>query len=270
MAGSTDDGGGFTGEVAMVTGGGGDIGLATARRLAQQGARVVLLDVDQAKLDAAVTRLREEGPATVSGRVCDVTDAAAVDAVVGEVADELGPVRLLFNNAGYQGAFAQIHTYPADDFARVMAINVTGAFHVLRAASAQMVAGGGGAIVNTASVAGMRGTPNMAAYATSKAAIIGLTQTAAKDLAPFGIRVNAISPAYMGPGYMWTRQVELQAAAGSRYFASDPDEVSQAMIDSVPMRRYGSIEEIPRVVTFLLSDDASYVTGANIPISGGV
>lgn len=93
---------------------------------------------------------------------------------------------------------------------------------------------------------------------------------AAKDLAPYNIRVNAISPAFMGPGFMWDRQVELQAKAGSQYFSTDPKEVAQQMIGSIPMRRYGNINEIPGVVAFLFSDDSSYMTGVNLPISGGI
>lgn len=110
----------------------------------------------------------------------------------------------------------------------------------------------------------------MAAYGASKFAVVGLTETAAKDLAPHGIRVNAISPAFIGPGFMWDRQVQLQAEAGSQYFSSDSEIVAQQMIDSVPMRRYGGVDEIPGTVSYLLSDDASYVTGINVPISGGI
>ena len=110
----------------------------------------------------------------------------------------------------------------------------------------------------------------MIAYGASKFGVVGMTQSAAKDLAPYNIRVNAISPAYMGPGFMWERQVELQAQAGSQYFDADPAVVKKQMIGAVPMRRYGSIDEIPGTVVFLMSDDASYTTGINVPISGGI
>lgn len=109
----------------------------------------------------------------------------------------------------------------------------------------------------------------MAAYSASKAAVIGLTLSAAKDLAPLGIRVNTISPAFIGPGAMWDRQVELQASTPSPYFPDDPAEVARQMIGMVPLRRYGSVEEVAAVAAFLLSDDASYVTGTNTEISGG-
>ena len=124
-------------------------------------------------------------------------------------------------------------------------------------------------MVNIASMAGVSGAPNMPAYSASKAAVIGLTKAAAKDLAPHRVRVNAVSPGFVGPGRMWETQVARQAATGSRYYATDPDRVAAQMIDMVPMHRYGSANEVATVVAFLLSDDASYVTGVNVEVSGG-
>ncbi|NVN35710.1 SDR family NAD(P)-dependent oxidoreductase [Komagataeibacter swingsii] len=259
----------FSGKVAVVTGAAGNIGLATATRLARQGADLALLDVDAAKLEQARATLLEH-EVRINIHACDVTDNEQVRQTVETVVAELGQIDFLFNNAGYQGAFAPVQDYPEADFARVMQINVVGAFHVLRHVSAHMVARKFGRIVNTASMAGVQGPPNMAAYGASKFAIIGLTEVAAKDLAPYNIRVNAISPAFMGPGFMWDRQVELQAKAGSQYFSTDPKEVARQMIGSIPMRRYGNINEIPGVVAFLFSDDSSYMTGVNLPISGGI
>ena len=170
------------------------------------------------------------------------------------------------NNAGYQGLFTSVDRYPLDDARRVIEVNLLGAMTVLAVATRAMT---GGAVVNIASMAGVSGAPNMPAYSASKAAVIGLTKAAAKDLAPRGIRVNAVSPAFVGPGRMWETQVERQAAAGSQYYAADPDTVAAQMIDMVPMRRYGAASEVASVVAFLLSDDASYVTGVNIEVSGG-
>lgn len=266
MATATYDFGGLT---ALITGAGGDIGLATARRLAKDGADLVLVDVIEARLEAAVTELRAFG-GRLQPIVCDVTSQADVAAAFEAAQAELGPVRLVFNNAGYQGEFAPTHLYPAEDFQRVMDVNVVGAFHVLQAAAAHMKANGGGAIVNTASHAGVDGPPNMLAYGASKAAVIAMTETAAKDLAPYGIRVNAISPALIGPGFMWTRQCQLQAATGTQYFSQDQAEVEQEMIAKVPMRRLGSLEEVSNTVAFLLSNEASYLTGVNLVVGGGV
>ena len=259
----------FSRKVAVVTGAAGNIGLAVAGRLAQQGADLALLDVDAARLEQARATLSDHG-VRITTHACDVTDNEQVRQTVETVVAELGQIDFLFNNAGYQGAFAPIQDYPEADFARVMQINVGGAFHVLKHVSRHMIARKFGRIVNTASMAGVQGPPNMAADGASKFAIIGLTEVAAKDLAPYNIRVNAISPAFMGPGFMWDRQVELQARAGSQYFSTDPGEVAQQMIGSIPMRRYGNINEIPGVVAFLFSDDSSYMTGVNLPISGGI
>jgi len=258
----------FAGKTILVTGSAGDIGRAVAVRFAREGAGLALLDIaDQEKTLAEVN---EAGAAQVRTYQCDVSDYAQVDRTVSQVITDFGAVDMLFNNAGYQGAFSKTHTYDPEDFAKVMNINVIGAFHVLRRVSEHMADRGSGAVVNTASMAGVEGPPNMVGYGCSKFAVVGMTETASKDLAPCGIRVNAISPAFMGPGFMWTRQVELQAEAGSQYFDSDPDRVAEQMIAQVPMRRYGDITEIPGTVVFLMSDDASYITGVNIPIAGGI
>ena len=259
----------FNSRVALVTGAAGDIGSAAARRLATDGARLALTDIDAAKLETTVESIRETG-AEAAGFPCDVTDFTAVCAMRDAVVSAFGSIDLLFNNAGYQGLFTQVDKYPVDDFAKVMQINVNGVFHVLKAVSETMGAAGGGSIVNTASMAGVGVPPNMPAYSASKSAVIGLTVASALDLAPRNIRVNSISPAFMGPGMMWDRQVKLQSEAGSQYYSSDPRVVEQQMIGAVPMRRVGSMEEIASVVSFLLSDDASYLTGVNMHISGGI
>jgi NAD(P)-dependent dehydrogenase (short-subunit alcohol dehydrogenase family) len=242
----------------LVTGAAGDIGSAIAEMLGRRGYRLVLADHPDvaARLDELRRRLDAESV------TFDVTDEAAVTAAV----EGLGPLGGLVNNAGYQGVFTSVERYPLDDARRVVEVNVLGVMTVLAAAARVMTAG---AVVNIASMAGVSGAPNMPAYSASKAAVIGLTKAAAKDLAPRGIRVNAVSPAYIGPGRMWETQVAGQAAAGSQYYAADPDDVAEQMIGMVPMRRYGSAHEVATVVAFLLSDDASYVTGVNLEVSGG-
>jgi NAD(P)-dependent dehydrogenase (short-subunit alcohol dehydrogenase family) len=241
----------------LVTGAAGDIGTAIAEVLAQRGHGLALADhPDVERLDELCRRL---------GAECvtfDVTDEAAVTAAV----EGLGPLGGLVNNAGYQGVFTPVDRYPLEDARRVLEVNVLGVMTVLAVAARAMT---GGAIVNIASMAGVSGAPNMPAYSASKAAVIGLTKSAAKDLAPKGIRVNAVSPAFIGPGRMWDTQVARQAEAGSQYYATDPDEAAAQMIGTVPMRRYGSVHEVATVVAFLLSDDASYLTGVNVEVSGG-
>jgi 2-dehydro-3-deoxy-L-rhamnonate dehydrogenase (NAD+) len=256
---------------ALVTGAAGDIGSAIARLLAERGYALALADHPAAS--EGLLRVEKECEAlgvAVAVVPFDVVDVAATTTAVRELSTELGPLVGLVNNAGYQGRFASIDRYPLDDARRVVEVNVLGAINVLAVVSRSMIAARtGGAIVNTASMAGASGAPNMSAYSASKAAVIGLTKSAAKDLAPAGIRVNAVSPGFIGPGRMWDTQVAEQAAAGSQYYASDPAAVAEQMIGMVPMRRHGSTDEVARVVAFLLSDEASYVTGVNIEIAGG-
>jgi NAD(P)-dependent dehydrogenase (short-subunit alcohol dehydrogenase family) len=232
----------------LVTGAAGDIGGAVAARL---DCEVVLAD-HPSRAGAGARWI-----------AFDVTDAAATAAAI----DGVGPLDGVVNNAGYQGVFAPVDRYPSDDVRRVLDVNVLGVFNVLT--SAARVMNRGGAIVNVASMAGVSGAANMPAYAASKAAVIGLTKAAAKDLAAAGIRVNAVSPGFIGPGRMWETQVREQAAVGSQSFPGDPDAVAAQMLASVPLRRYGSLAEVASVIDFLLSDASSYITGVNIEVSGG-
>lgn len=259
----------FAGRTALVTGAAGNIGRATAVRLARAGAHVVLADISDGVETTAAMCSEANAMATPATTVFDVTHETDVQRAFDDLAAQGIVVDLLFNNAGYQGSFSNIVDYDTADFRRVLEINVTGVFIVLKCfARALISAGRPGAAVNSASMA-HGGAPNMAAYSASKAAVIALTKTAAKDLAHKSIRVNSISPAFIGPGEMWDRQVKLQADTPSQYFANQPDEVAAQMISSVPLRRYGSLDEVAAAVQFLLSDDASYITAFDIEVSGG-
>ncbi len=260
----------FSGRTALITGAAGDIGRAVAVRLAGSGAALSLLDLPDTPLgEVAAACGRLSSPELVGFHFVDVKDAAAVEQVVGQAASALGPPQLVFNNAGVQGDFATVDRYPSEEFRTVLDVNVVGAFNVLKSAGALLRQSGlAGSIVNTASMA-FAGPPNMIAYSASKNAVIAMTATAAKDLAPIGIRVNAVSPGFIGPGRMWRRQTEQQAQVGSQYFPDNPAEVAEEMLRSVPLRRYGSVDEVASVVVFLLSDEASYLTGVNIEIAGG-
>lgn len=269
LADASSSGGGP--RVALVTGAAGDIGRAAAFRLAQDGWRLALSDHPGANAVLGETgRLASSSGAEVWLRACDVTDDEDVAELVHACSEEFGTPTGLFNNAGYQGQFVAVPKYPIDDARKVLEVNVIGVMQVMQQVAEAMIStGNGGAIVNTASMAGVGGAPNMAAYSASKAAVIALTKSAAKDLAPHEIRVNAISPAFIGPGKMWDNQVAQQAAVGSQYYADDPAEVAAQMIGMVPMRRYGSTDEVASVVAFLLSSDASYLTSQNLEINGG-
>ncbi|MBD2451662.1 SDR family oxidoreductase [Nostoc sp. FACHB-152] len=258
----------FAGKTILITGGAGDIGKATAQRFATNGAGVALLDLNEPKMVEVAEELKDYNIPIGTFR-CDVTSADDVAQAFTSAVEKFGRIDYVFNNAGYQGVFATTDKYPEDDFQKVININVIGVFHILKAAAQHLREAGGGAIVNMASYAGVVGPPNMLAYGASKFAVIGMTQTAAKDLAPYNIRVNALSPALIGPGFMWTRQTELQAAVGSQYFDADPKVVEQQMINSLPMRRLGSLAEVANGVAFLMSDEASYITGFNLEVTGG-
>ena len=251
----------FEGKTIVITGGGGTFGRVGAKYFADQGAKVVLVDVNQAALD----QINEDGVTTCA---CDVRDPTQVQSVI----DACGRVDLLWNNAGYQGAMKPLLEYPADDVQLVMDINVVGAFRVLQACAKNMAANGGGSIVQTGSVAGLRGTPTMGAYVASKAAVHGLTMTASKDLAPHQIRVNTVMPALIGPssGFMWRRQNELHAASGSPYFDRDSAVVAAKKVQGVPLKRLGEVAEVVEAVAFLLSDESAYITGTSLVVAGGM
>jgi 2-dehydro-3-deoxy-L-rhamnonate dehydrogenase (NAD+) len=257
--------------IALVTGAAGDIGRAVAARLADDGWRLALTDHPRAgERLADLSAALETGGANVWTGICDVTDAAAVRSLVGDCCRHVGAPNGLFNNAGMQGSFGPVPNIDLADARLILEVNVVGVLTVLQEVAAAMIrAKRRGAVVNAASMAGVSGAPNMAAYSASKAAVIGLTKSAAKDLAPAGIRVNSVSPAFIGPGAMWDAQVAAQANVGSQYFSREPAVVARQMIDMVPMRRYGSPQEVASVVAFLLSDQSSYITGHNIEISGG-
>jgi len=259
------------GAVALITGAAGDIGRATALVLAEHGWRLALTDHPRAADGLADTADRCSGRgADVWTQTADVVDGDAVGNLVRSCGDSFGTPSGLFANAGLQGQFERIDRYPVDELRLLLDVNVTGVFVVLSATAAAMVAhGNGGSAVLTASMAGVTGAPNMSAYSATKGAVIALAKSAAKDLAPAGIRVNAVSPGFIGPGQMWDRQVAAQAHTGSQYYATDPDVVAEQMRSLIPLRRCGTTEEVARVVAFLLSDAASYLTGINVEVAGG-
>jgi NAD(P)-dependent dehydrogenase (short-subunit alcohol dehydrogenase family) len=256
---------------AVVTGAAGDLGRATCLGLARDGWSLMVSDHPAAEESLEATRsVCAATGVEVVAAAFDVTDEDAVERSLGGLAERGRLPAALVASAGVQGEFAPVHEYEPASLRRVLDVNVAGVFNCIHAAARLMIGdGAGGTIVALASMAGVNGAPNMPAYAASKAAVVGLVKSAARDLAPHGIRVNAVSPGFIGPGAMWDNQVARQAAAGSQYFAEDETRVATQMIESIPLRRYGSPAEVASVVCFLAGDRSSYVTGTNIEISGG-
>jgi NAD(P)-dependent dehydrogenase (short-subunit alcohol dehydrogenase family) len=256
---------------ALVTGAAGDLGRAACVALARDGWSLLISDhpSQASSLDDTRDACAASG-VEIEALPVDVTEHEAVSDALGLFAARHGPPAAVVANAGIQGDFAPVHEHDIETARRVLDVNVVGVLITIQVAARLMIdAQSGGAMVAAASMAGVNGAPNMPAYAASKAAVVGLTRTASLDLAPHGIRVNAISPAFIGPGAMWDNQVARQAAAGSQYYDADPEQVARQMIGMVPLRRYGAPSEVADVICYLVSDRASYVTGINIEISGG-
>jgi NAD(P)-dependent dehydrogenase (short-subunit alcohol dehydrogenase family) len=243
----------LAGKVALVTGGASGIGRATALRMAEQGARVLVADRDGAGAAATAGVIAQHG-GEARGVAADVTEEAEVAAMVRGALDAWGRLDCAFNNAGVAPAEAQplAEIAPAE-WARVLHVNLTGVFLCLRHEIPAMAAGGGGAIVNTASIAGRVGLPRAGAYVAAKHGVIGLTRTAALDHAGQGIRVNAICPGY----------VETPLAARGI------ERRREAILARVPLGRIGTVEEIADAVTWLCSDQARFITGEALTADGG-
>ncbi len=239
-------------KVAIVTGSAQGIGLATALRLASEGARVVVSDLGGARVQAAVAQVRAAGGQAM-GCVVDVTDRAAIDAMVAEVKAAWGRIDVLINNAGITKD-ARLAKMTSAQFDAVIAVNLKGVFECTQAVAELMVTQGSGSIVNASSVVGLYGNFGQTNYAATKAGVIGFTKTWARELGPKGVRVNAVCPGFIRTPILDTV----------------PDAVKQKMVDKVPLGRLGNPEEIASVYAFLASDDASYLNGAVIEVSGGI
>ena len=250
----------FSGKVCVITGAAGGIGRAVAVRLASEGARLVLVDLDPTTLAASQDAAHEAGGEAITV-AADVTRAADVDRYVRTATEAFGGIDRFFNNAGILGSVAPLVEYPEDTFDRVIAVNVKGVWLGLKMVGPAIIARGGGAIVNTASIAGLRGSPGLVAYTASKHAVVGLTRTAAIELVRGGVRVNAVCPAPI--------DTAMAAELEQKARPSDPGAFHTRMEASIPMRRYGTADEVARLVTFLLSDDASYINGGLYTVDGG-
>ena len=246
------------GKVAIITGGAGGIGKAAGKRFFEEGADVLLVDLDEQALADACAEI---GSNRVSYFVADVTKAEDNQAMVKCATERYGGVDALLANAGIEGDVASILDYDEDRFDQVMAVNVKGPFLGLKAAVPALAARGGGSIVITSSVAGVRGAPGVAPYVTSKHAVIGMMKSAALEFAGQNIRVNTVNPSPVDTRMM--RSLEEGMAPGSAA------EAKARMEANIPLGRYAEPEDIANVMLFLVSDDAKFISGSVYLADGG-
>lgn len=238
------------GKVALITGGARGQGAAEARRFVAEGARVVVADVLDEVGDELVAEI---GPAA-SFVSLDVTDEEAWVAAVATAEESFGPLTTLVNNAGIL-LFHQLVNTPADEFRRVLEVNLTGTFLGIKSAAPSIERAGGGAIVNISSIGGLMGLPAVSAYVSSKFGVTGLTKSAAIELGPKGIRVNSVHP-----GSVDTPMIRLEGLDDADF---------SPFYERLPIKRLGTVDDVTNMVTFLVSDEATYVTGAEFAVDGG-
>ncbi|HSO93271.1 MAG TPA: SDR family oxidoreductase [Candidatus Dormibacteraeota bacterium] len=243
----------FTGKVALVTGAGSGIGEACAMALAQEGAKVLVADINRgaaARVQAAIKQAGGEGLAVQ----VDVTDPSSVEAMVSVASASYGGLDIAVNNAGIGGEQNPIGQYSLEGWKKVIDVNLNGVFYCMRYEIPAMQKRGGGAIVNMASILGSVGFGNSAAYVTAKHGVVGMTKNAALEYANQGIRVNSV-----GPGFIMTPLIK----------SSLTPELEKAVAAMHPMQRLGTVREVAALVCFLASDEASFVTGSYHLVDGG-
>lgn len=247
-------------KVAIITGGSGGIGVATAKLFAEEGAKVVLVDLNAQALDEAAKELQLD-PEQYLLVAADVSKEENVANYVKQTMDKFGRIDVLFNNAGIEGQSAPIAEQTAENLDNVLNVNIKGVFFGMKHVLPIMIEQKTGSIINTSSIAGWIGFPGISPYVASKHAVIGLTKNAALEYAQTGVRINAISPAPIETRMM--RSVE----AGQN--PEKAEEMRKAYTEAIPMKRYGEPEEVAELALFLASDRSSYITGTTILIDGG-
>jgi len=251
----------FSDKVVVVTGASAGIGRAASLRFASEGASVIAVDLNEETLEETVALIETAG-GKAHPVVADVTVSAQVENYVKQATDVYGGVDVLFNNAGIEGLVAPLENYDEEMFDKVLQVNVKGVWLGMRHVVDALRLRGGGNIVNTASGAGLMATPTLIAYGASKHAVVGMTKTAAIELAPAGIRVNAVCP-----GVVNTRMIR---SIEAMTIPEDPEEYTKMTNERVPLGRYAEPEEIAGLVAFLASDEAAYITGSSYVIDGGI
>ncbi|MDP1837416.1 MAG: SDR family NAD(P)-dependent oxidoreductase [Reyranella sp.] len=245
------------GKTCIVTGAAGSLGLASARRFTEEGARVMLVDRDRAALDAALKAL-PEGRATAM--LADVADARETAAYVNATVARWGPIDVLFSNAGISGVIRPVTDYPEDVFDAVMAVNLKGSFLACKYGLPGMR--DGGSIIMTSSVVGVTSDPGIAAYAASKHGLIGLMRTVAKEVASRRIRVNVVAPGPIDNDFQRTVESGLTQALGT--------DAGKFLDSVIPLGRHAKAEEVAESVLFLASDRSAFTTGSVLMADGGM
>ena len=248
----------FIGKTVVITGGGGGIGGSTCRRFAREGAQVAVLDVNIEAAEKVASSIKSDGGNGQAFR-CDITDRSSVDAAVAAVESRLGPIDILVNNAGWDVFRPFTRTEPAQ-WDRLIAINLVGALHMHHAVLPGMVARGAGRIVNIASDAARVGSSGEAVYAACKGGLVAFSKTIAREHARHGITVNVVCP---GP-------TDTALFADFKEAAGNPEKLVEAFRRSIPLGRIGRPEDLPGAILFFASDEAAYVTGQVLSVSGGL
>jgi NAD(P)-dependent dehydrogenase (short-subunit alcohol dehydrogenase family) len=243
-------------KVAIITGGEGSIGMATARALVAEGARVCLVGLVADELRAGAASLGDAARWTVA----DVTDSTAVKAAVAGAAGAFGRLDVVVSNAGTSGVIAPVADYPEEVFDQVLAVHVRGSFLVCKYALPYLEPGA--SIVITSSVVGLTSDAGICAYATAKHALVGLMRTLAKETAPRGIRVNTIHPGPVDNEFQ--HRIEIAATGANR------DRAASIFDELIPLARHAAPDEVARVMLFLASDESSFITGATLAVDGGM
>ncbi len=250
----------FEGRTVIVTGAAGGIGRAASLRFANEGANVVLVDLGGATLDDTLAAVKATGAKGIAV-AADVTRADQVKAYADAAVAAYGRIDALFNNAGIEGWVGPSTDYPEEIFDKVLAVNVKGVWLGMKYVVPVMRKQGGGAIVNTASTAGLGGTPTIIAYGASKHAVIGLTKSAALEFGGEQIRVNAVCPAPIETRMMRSLERGINP--------DDPESIHSALAANIPLGRYGQPEEVAALTAFLCSDEAKFISGGIYTIDGG-
>lgn len=245
-------------KVAIITGGAGGIGLATAKLFLSEGAKVTLVDLNESELIKSAESL---GSPHVKVCAADVSKSSDVKRYVDLTLKSFGGVDILFDNAGIEGKSSSLVDMKEEDFDKVINVNLKGAWLGIKYCAPEIAKRGGGSIIVTSSVAGLRGSPLLGHYTTSKHAVIGLMRSAAIELGPANIRVNTINPGPIDNRMM--RSIEAQ------FDPNSPAQVKSGFEHKIPLGRYGSNEDVASLVLFLASDEAKYLTGGTYVVDGG-